>query len=212
MPLARFEKIEPDRRRRVLQAAAREFASEGFEKASLGRIAGAAGLSKASLYYYFEDKADLFATVVRVAWERLSPRGRLPPFASLDTRSFWPALEALRDANLAQCREEPWLAAVVKLACHPPGEAAGAVDELFARARAFLHGLLRRGQELDVVRKDLPEELLIAMLTAADAAADHWIVDRWEDLGADEAGRLSRAVFAALRAMASPGVRGRSGR
>ena len=213
MPLARFEKIEPDRRQRLLQAAAQEFASEGFEKASLVRIAGGAGVSKAALYYYFEDKADLFATVVRAAWERFKAEGRIPALESLDARSFWPALEALREANLAQCREEPWLVAVGKLAYHPPHEAkaAGAVAELFRGARAFLHDLLRRGQELDVVRRDLPEDLLIAMLTAADAAADHWMVDHWEALGADEAERLARVVFAVLRAILSPAVQGGRG-
>jgi AcrR family transcriptional regulator len=203
LPLARFEKMEPDRRQRLLRAAAKEFVSEGFEKASLGRIAEGAGVSKAALYYYFEDKADLYATVVRAAWERVSPEGRLPAFAALDAPSFWPAVEKLRDADLALCREEPWLA-VGELAYHPPGEAAGAVAQVFDRARAFLRGLVRRGQELEVVRRDVPEELLIAMLTAVDAAAHHWMVDHRETLGTEEVERIARAGFTVVRAILSP--------
>jgi AcrR family transcriptional regulator len=205
VPLARFSRIEPERRKRLLQAAAQEFAGEGFDRASLGRIAESAGVSKPALYYYFEDKADLFATVVREAWDRFMPTGRVS-LESLDAASFWPTLERLLDDNIVQCREEPWLVAVGKLAYHPPREAAaaGVVAELFESARSFVREVLRRGQEIETVRRDLPEDLLIDMLTAADTAADHWMVDHWEELGPDEAGRISHLIFDAIRALLSP--------
>ena len=205
MPLARFQKIETHKRQRLLQAAAQEFAAVGFQKASLGRIAEAAGVSKPALYYYFEDKADLFVTVVHEAWDRLSPVKQLDPL-ELDVDSFWPALERILESHLARFHQEPWLTAVGKLAYHPPqeGAPAGAVAKMFEEARAFQRGLLRRGQELGTIRTDLPEELLIAMLTAADTAADHWMVDHWDELGREEAHRISRTVFGAIRALVSP--------
>lgn len=208
MPLERFKKLDPDKRKRLLQAAAQEFASAGFKKASLVRIAEGAGVSKPALYYYFEDKADIFVTVVKEAWERLSP-AKLD-LAKLDASSYWPTLERLRDENLAQCREEPWLVAVGRLAYSDTGEArpASAVAEMFAGARAFLLAVLRRGQELGMVRTDMPEELLVTMLTAADAAADQWMVEHWEELGTEEAERLARTVFDGVHALLSPTPRG----
>ena len=205
MPHARFERLEPDRRERLLVAAAREFSLVGFEPASLGRIAEQAGFSKPGLYYYFEDKADLYATVVRAAWERLSPQRRLEP-ESLSRDDFWPALAAFHLASYEGSLREPWLLAAWKLAYHPPREpaASGAVTEVFATARAFLKAFLRRGQELGVVRTDLPEELLIALLTGVDNAADHWLVDHWEAIGPEEIARLSRCVFDAMRTLVSP--------
>jgi AcrR family transcriptional regulator len=206
MPLSRFEKLDPDRRQRLLQAAAQEFAAEGFEGASLGRIAEGAGVSKPALYYYFEDKADLFVTVVREAWEQLSRPVERVSIDGLDAATFWPTLESLLEKNLEQCREQPWLTAVGKLAYHPPreGTAAGAVAELFAGARDFVHRLLRRGQEIGLVRRDLPEELLLTMLTAADTAADHWMVDHWDELGPEEAERISHVIFHAMRSLLTP--------
>ena len=205
MPLARFEKIDPDKRGRLLQAAAQEFAAAGFEKASLGKIADAAGVSKPAVYYYFEDKADLYVTVVREAWERLSPQKQVD-VAALDKDSFWPTLEKLLVRNVGLCRDEPWLTAVGKLAYHPPreGAPAGAVAAIFEEARAFQQGVLRRGQELETVRRDLPDELLIRMLIAADAAADHW-----DELGHQEAERISLVVFGAIRALMSPAPTGK---
>jgi len=210
MPLARFDKIEPGKRQRILQSAAQEFAAAGFEKASLGKIAEAAGVSKPALYYYFEDKADLYVTVVQEAWVLLSPVKQLD-MEGLDAESFWPSLERLFETNVARCSKEPWLTAVGKLAYHPPreGAPAGAVAKIFEEARAFQQELLRRGQQLGTVRDDLPRELLIAMLTAADTAADHWMVDHWDELGPEEARRISRVVFGAIRALMSPaGERG----
>jgi len=204
MPLERFKKLGTEKRQRFLHAAAQEFAAAGFEKASLARIAESAGVSKPALYYYFEDKADLFVTVVKEAWDRLSPRKL--DLATLDASTYWPALERLRDQNLDQCREEPWLVAVGRLAYNPPRDArpAGAVAEMFAGARAFLLALLRRGQELGTVRTDLPQDLLAVMLTAADAAADQWMVEHWEELDPEEADRIARAVFDGVRALLSP--------
>jgi AcrR family transcriptional regulator len=208
MPLTRFERLEPDRRRRLLAAAAQEFAAEGYEGASLGWIAEEAGFSKASLYYYFEDKADLYATVVRESWQRLSPQGHIE-LQSLDEATFWPALEVYHLATFESTRQEPWLAAVWKLAYHPPpdGAGAGAVAQVFEAGREFLKALLRRGQDLGVVRSDLPEDLLIAVLTGLDNAADHWLIDQWESLGQDEVCRLSKRVFETMQLVLSPPVR-----
>jgi len=55
----------------ILVASAEEFAECGYEGASLVRIARQAGISKGSLYYYFDDKEDLFISVWEQAMERL---------------------------------------------------------------------------------------------------------------------------------------------
>jgi AcrR family transcriptional regulator len=205
MPLARFERLEPERRRRILAAAAQEFAAKGYEDASLGGIADESGFSKPALYYYFEDKADLYATVVRESWKRLSPPTPVD-LQNLTADSFWPALAAHHLGTFEHTRQEPWLAAVWKLAYHPPreGPGAGAVAEVFDAAREFLKALLRRGQELGLVRNDFPEDFLIAVLTGADQAADHWLVDHWDSLGLDEVHRLSRQVFETLQLILAP--------
>lgn len=51
----------------VLEGARDVFLADGFERASVDKIARAAGVSKATLYSYFPDKRVLFMEVVRSA-------------------------------------------------------------------------------------------------------------------------------------------------
>ncbi|WP_245263261.1 TetR/AcrR family transcriptional regulator [Azorhizobium doebereinerae] len=55
---------DPEKRRQILAGARAVFLERGFDAASMGDIARAAGVSKGTLYVYFEDKVDLFASLV----------------------------------------------------------------------------------------------------------------------------------------------------
>jgi AcrR family transcriptional regulator len=51
---------ESAKRRQILDGARRVFLAEGFDGASMGEIARAAGVSKGTLYVYFDSKEKLF--------------------------------------------------------------------------------------------------------------------------------------------------------
>src|SRR5439155_14800464 len=50
---------EPAVRRRLVEAAVRLFAEKGYENASVSEIVAAAGVTKGSMYHYFQAKDDL---------------------------------------------------------------------------------------------------------------------------------------------------------
>jgi AcrR family transcriptional regulator len=52
-------------KQRLLAAAASEFAAHGFAGGSVDRIADAARLNKAMIYYHFKSKADLYRQILR---------------------------------------------------------------------------------------------------------------------------------------------------
>lgn len=58
-----------ERRREIIQAAARVFKAKGLGGATLGDIAAESGTDRASLYYYVGSKQELFHEVVREAVE-----------------------------------------------------------------------------------------------------------------------------------------------
>ncbi len=205
MARPRFAKLEPDRRRRILEIAAREFAAHGYAGASLNRIIDDAGFSKGSFYYYFDDKADLFATLVRQAFERFVPPRDRFDVDTLGRDDFWPALRGLVERSHALLHQEPWLALIAKLVYSPPGgEATRAVQAEMNAAREWTADLLRRGQKVGAVRTDLPDELLLGVLFAADAAADRWLVEHWDDLEPAAVEDLTARLFAMFRSMMQP--------
>lgn len=55
---------DPDKRNQILAGAREVFFERGFDAASMGDIARAAGVSKGTLYVYFENKEDLFGELV----------------------------------------------------------------------------------------------------------------------------------------------------
>jgi AcrR family transcriptional regulator len=55
-----FLNLSEEKRRRIVEAATREFSEKGFERASINAIVGAVGIAKGSIYQYFPDKKGLF--------------------------------------------------------------------------------------------------------------------------------------------------------
>ena len=57
-------RIRKENRKRILQAAEKVFAANGFRGATTADIAEEAGLPKANIHYYFGTKAKLYRTVI----------------------------------------------------------------------------------------------------------------------------------------------------
>jgi AcrR family transcriptional regulator len=53
------------KRRQIVEGARTIFMAQGFDAASMGEIAKAAGVSKGTLYVYFKDKDELFQAIVQ---------------------------------------------------------------------------------------------------------------------------------------------------
>lgn len=59
---------------RILDAAARMFGQDGFQGASMGAVAEAAGVSKGLLHYHFQSKEHLLIEAVRATFRQLHRR------------------------------------------------------------------------------------------------------------------------------------------
>jgi AcrR family transcriptional regulator len=76
MPRQLFLELEEDKRTRVIEAGLREFARNTYNEASTNSMVRAAGISKGSLFKYFDNKEDFYFyildTVVADLFEDLS--------------------------------------------------------------------------------------------------------------------------------------------
>lgn len=207
MPTGTWDRLPQARRAAVIAAAEQEFAERGFSRGSLNTIAREAGVSKGSLFQYFEDKADLFAHLaglvgvrIRVAMEQAA--AGLP----WDT-DFFGSLRELNRAWVTYFHEHPVDRAITAAANLEPD--AVARRAVLAAASGEYQGMLRpllalassTGQLVEDADVDALLALLLLLLPHI-ALAPH--VDGLDAVlglagaGVDEAVRGTDRLIAAL--------------
>ena len=202
MPTKRFDSLEPERQRALLDAAAAEFSTHGYEQASLNRILAAAGMSKGQAYYYFEDKADLYATVLRDAILRfVAACGSIGPVD--DVEGFWTEVTRTSRGGLRYYRQDPHIAGLLRSLLRD-GLATAPVADLRALSNAWMAALLASGQAVGAVRDDLPLDLMLAVGTAVTEGFDLWLVEHLDELDEPALDRLCDQVVDLYRRMATP--------
>jgi AcrR family transcriptional regulator len=60
-----------DKPRRILEAAARVFAAQGYDGSRVGDVAKEAGVAYGLVYHHYESKGAVLEAVFREAWGRL---------------------------------------------------------------------------------------------------------------------------------------------
>ncbi len=176
-----------------MESAAEEFGAHGYDAASLNRILDRSGMSKSSLYYYFEDKADLFATLIeRSIGFLLKEVGGFDP-QTLTAATYWSELEDLYLRTIAVMNKSVWYVKLGRLfyRLHGNPRESAPTGRMLQAARHWVGVIIERGQTLGVVRSDLPTSLLIDCTMGLGEAIDRWAVVHWDDL--DENERLQMA-------------------
>jgi len=161
----RWQRRAEDRPREICAAALDVFAEKGFAAAKLEEIARRAGVSKGTLYLYFEDKEQLFRAVVRqtiapnidAVKEALTSadlpfaetiRQFLPRFAMIATTL---PVGAVAKMVIGESRNFPELAKVWH-------------DEVVSKALGMVGGLVVRGQERGEVRPGDPRLFAFSLM------------------------------------------------
>jgi len=205
MSRARFKRLSKAKRQRLLDAASRELADRGYHEASLNRILREADLSKGAAYYYFEDRDDLFATVLLDRMARSLGDVDLD-LAKLTAESFWDELTTVVQKMAEPDRFEPWVIPLARTmyALPPERRSSGAMAELWDQISGWTRAVIERGRELGVVRSDLPVDLLVAAAMAVDEALDRYALDVWNDLTREDLQRFGAAAVDMVRRMLAP--------
>lgn len=176
----RFAKLAPDQQQAILLAALEEFATHGFHDASLNRVIDTAGISKGSLYYYFDGKDDLYAHVIRTELEQLFAQYGPFPVPASDGAVFWSTLSDYYLRLMTALAASPQLAALIRgwVAVSTNAVLQQAQHELEQATLPWLLATLDAGQRAGAVRDDLPPDLLIAVVMGMGQAMDVWLMTR----------------------------------
>lgn len=148
-----FDKLPPEKRARIMNAAVEEFANNGFENTSIQQIAKKSGISVGSVYKYFENKEALFTSVVQQGLSTLE--GLLVELADSSEDIYIKADIIIRNL-LDFSRKQPNL---VKLYCQlTTGGNSEFLDGLSQRIEALSASIyteaISKAQETGDVRKD----------------------------------------------------------
>ena len=206
MPFPRFQKLPEEKRERLLDIAAQEFAAHGFEDASVNRILERAQMSKGAAYYYFEDKVDLFFTVVQHCIGRLMLIDTDFDTGGLTEANFWPTFAELHRQPLLRSFEQPWLFAAIRAAGHlsPATLEREPLATLARQIQTYVMNFIKKGQELGVIRSDIPDDLIYAWIRSLDGASDQWLLARWKQLERETIGRISDQTVEAMQRVLAP--------
>ena len=156
------------RRQAITRAAARLFAAQGFDQTTVAQIARAAGLSAASVFYYFPDKQAVFRSV----FEGDLPRSTNLVARHTDTAHPTTAIIELVTDLAADARDPSAIGLLVEL-LRQAGRDPELVDTVSRNARILHEGLahlITRGIEDGTVDPALdPADTARWLLTIVDA-------------------------------------------
>jgi AcrR family transcriptional regulator len=204
MTTKRFENLDPERRKKILEAAQEDFIRSGYEGASLNTIAREAGISKGSLYYYFEDKVDLYLTVLQKnvddILEELGDFG-IGQFSD----DFWGNLEKYMRKAIKIAKERPELFTLTRglINLYYSPNRTDRVIKFFNYSKNIFAKILKHGLDKGVIRTDVPFGLLVNMIHGFHEAFDHWVLDHIEEISEDEYERLMRIFLNILKDISS---------
>jgi TetR/AcrR family transcriptional regulator len=152
-----------ERKSTLIEEAIRQFGREGYGGASLEHIAGAVGVRKQTLLYYFPTKDALLEACLAAAGERLAT---VIVGALGNKESYWDRAEAVIHAVFGLAAEWPEFPMFIREAGRLGPDAfdrfADVLDPLRRRAIDFLQDGMDRGE----VRKQDPAFLLFTLYTA----------------------------------------------
>ncbi|MFR8469122.1 hypothetical protein BLA28_16265 [Eisenbergiella tayi] len=94
--------VPEETKTRLLQSAVLEFSEFGFEKASLRRICSRADVTTGALYFFFQDKEDLFGHVISPVTDRLLSLMKEHYERELSSSSFSIAKDESEDFRAAE--------------------------------------------------------------------------------------------------------------
>jgi AcrR family transcriptional regulator len=183
----------PQRRDLILGAALREFAERGYESASMGQMASAAGVSRTVLYDHFPSKHALFVEVLDSQHDVLLDHLRE---SMASQRPMRERIRGAFDAFFGFAEERP-LAFRLLFPDHPPLEDAVAAE--YRRRRVQSNDLLSRLLVADARRAGIDTgspvgRAVFVMHQEALEGAARW----WQSHPAVSRAELVDAAMAAL--------------
>ena len=164
MPKRTFNRLDDDKKERIMRAAIEEFQARGFENTKVEVIAQNAGVAKGSIYQYFDDKKELFLYSVTWAMEYfMKVIDRQTPLKDMDVCDYF--LSGSRERFELLKREPLLVAFSMDIFTGKFGSLAQeASSELNRIGEEYELRLIANGKRKGTIRDDLNDGTLLLFL------------------------------------------------
>ena len=184
-----------EKRRTILDAAARVFARKGFHTSRVGDIAEEAGVAHGLLYHYFSSKDEVLETIFREHWSALLDRVHEAEQTGDDPLE---QLQGIAAAMFEGWLNEPDVVKVVVREIARTEEITEHVGEL-VRPIGAIRRVIERGQAQGVLRDDLDASTAAVIFYGGiDELISGWVLGRIPG-DADEVASAERHLVEVLR-------------
>jgi TetR/AcrR family fatty acid metabolism transcriptional regulator len=188
------------KRERILDAAVRVFAQEGFYNAKVSQIAQVAGVADGTIYLYFKSKDDLLISLFEDRMERVNANLR----EALAAEGNAPArLMRVVKLHLELVESNRHMAEVISVELRQSSKFIREyANPLFAEFLRLIAGAVADGQKAGELRADIDPQLLARSLFGAlDEIALAWLVKGKEKMDLSRAAeQLGHLFIDGLRA------------
>jgi len=145
-----------------MESAIKEFTERGYENASYNKIIERSGLSKGTVYYYFENKDSLLKMALNEIIEQflsISEGLDLPE----TTEEFWKVDSEYHRRIMKFLFESPY-SSLLYVVFSNDQRINSELSDYVEQMLSFRHKLIERGQKLGVVRSDMPVETITMIM------------------------------------------------
>lgn len=169
------KKKNSDKHRRIIKAAVKVFAKNGFYNSKVSEIARAAKVADGTIYLYFQNKDDILISLFEEEMARVMERVR----AAVDAEGN-PAdkLRAFAKAHLSLVHANQELAEIIQVELRQSSKFMKEYDNVqFAQYLNLISSIIREGQEQGVFDPDIqPGVAKRAFFGALDEMSRYWVL------------------------------------
>jgi len=171
----RWQRRKDERPADIINAALELFVERGYAATRLEDIARAAGISKGSLYRYFENKEALFKAMVKqVVIPQIEKaettvneyKGEISPLIQAMVLGWWETVGEARICGIPKL--------IISEAANFPELAEFYVNEVIKRGRKLVAGMIQRGVESGEFRSDIAPDYAARLLISPVVFAAIW--------------------------------------
>ena len=189
MPLTRFESLNESLKTRILDVSKQEFSIHGYEGASYNKIIQKIGISKGSMYYYFENKEDLFITCFLDAYRHATGSFGFDYASFLledKEEPYWNSIKKISSKQWNDVLQHPLLMSLMHQLV-----SLGTEHPTFRKLNTLCEGLgeygeivaiLEHGVKIGAIRDDVPLNVLLRMNNEYEV----WLMQEMKELRLDE--------------------------